>query len=116
MLNAANESDNINFHASEDINAQNAKAINALLKAFDTPSTDPSDINYIGQPLLRARRLGKKLSASDRFFSAVDVLVKDIDEMRTSMSYPAPAHLSVNAVEIVIDELESMKQKIESNG
>lgn len=116
MLNAANESDNINFHASEDINAQNAKAINALIKAFDAPSTDPSDINYIGQPLLRARRLGKKLSASDRFFSAVDVLVKDIDEMRTSMSYPAPAHLSVNAVEIVIDELESMKQKIESNG
>lgn len=108
MLSTANDSD--------DINSQNITAINALIREFDNPSTDPHDYDYIGRPLLRARRLGKQLSASDRFFSAIDELISDIDEMRKSVTYPAPAHLSVKDVEIIIDELESMKQAIEFNG
>jgi len=61
-------------------------------------SGDPHDSNYIAPMLLGARRLGKKIGASAGFFASMDVLIGDIDQMRTSVTYPAPAHLSAVAL------------------
>jgi DNA-binding winged helix-turn-helix (wHTH) protein len=88
-----------------------AEALRARAKELSekllNPSPDPHDHNYIGPVLLQAKRLGKQINASEAFFKAIDVLVRDIDAVRLSVTYPAPAHLSVNDLDLVIDELQA---------
>lgn len=69
-------------------------------------SPDPHDVYYIAPMLLKARRVGRKQDLPSDYFRALDVLIGDIDEMRTSVTYPAPAHISVNDLEKVISTLE----------
>lgn len=80
-----------------------------LISDLSDPSADPHDHNYIGPALLKARRFGKKAGLSERFFRSLDVLIGDIDEMRTSVTYPAPAHISVKDTEILLEELEALR-------
>jgi DNA-binding winged helix-turn-helix (wHTH) protein len=86
----------------------------ALADQLLNASADPHHVYYIAPMLLHARRLGEEIQASDRFFQAIDVLVGDIDEVRTALTIPEPAHISVNDLQTIVDELESYVSRGES--
>lgn len=71
-------------------------------------SPDPHDGMYIAPMLLAAKRLGKRHKLGDAFFNSLNALIKDIDDVRKNVTYPAPAHISVHDLEIVIEELEGL--------
>lgn len=84
-----------------------SRSVRELVDQLLQCSPDPHDVYYIAPMLLKARRLGRNLNLLPAYFRALDVLVGDIDEMRTNVTYPAPAHLSVNDLETVISTLEN---------
>lgn len=83
------------------------RLVRSLIDELLQSSPDPHNIYYIAPMLLKARRVGRKQGLPVAYFKAIDVLIGDIDEMRINVTYPAPAHLSVNDLETIISTLEN---------
>lgn len=102
-----NETQPSEYRAITDSLDDERRAVRELVDELLRCSPDPHDVYYIAPMLLKARRLGRNRNLPSAYFRALDVLVGDIDKMRTSVTYPAPAHLSVNDLETVISTLEN---------
>lgn len=92
---------------SNDLEESSGQQVRDVIEELLRCSPDPHDVYYIAPMLLKARRIGRKQGMPASYFIALDVLIGDIDEMRRNVTYPAPAHLSVNDLETVISTLEN---------